>query len=52
MQSDWKDREGRLPIHYLFDGMCLDIFLIVSRIEFVVFVFVFVLFMRAFDKRE
>ena len=34
MQSDGKDRKGRFPIHYLFDGMCLNIFLIVSRIEF------------------
>ena len=32
MQSDWKDRKGRFPI-YLFDGMCPDTFLIVSRIE-------------------
>ena len=38
MQSDWKDREDRFPSHYLFDGMCLDAFLIVSRIEFVSFV--------------
>ena len=45
MQSDWKDRKGRFPIHYLFDGMRLDTFLIVSRIEFVVFGFVFVLFL-------
>ena len=43
MQSDWKDRKGRFPIHYLFDGMRLDTFLIVSRIEFVGFVIVFVL---------
>ena len=34
MQSDGKDRKGRFPIRYLFDGMCLNIFLIVSRIEF------------------
>ena len=34
MHSDWKDRKGRFPIHYLFDGMCLDTFLIVSRIDF------------------
>ena len=32
MQSDWKDRKGRFPI-YLFDRMCPDTFLIVSRIE-------------------
>ena len=38
MQSDWEDRKGRFPIHNLFDGMCLDTFLFVSRIEFVVFV--------------
>ena len=38
VQSDWEDRKGRPPIHYLFDRMCLDTFLIVSRIEFVVFV--------------
>ena len=38
MQSDWEDRKGRFPIDNLFDGMCLDTFLIVSRIEFVVFV--------------
>ena len=38
MQSDWEDRKGRFPIHYLFDGMCLDTFLVVYRIEFVVFV--------------
>ena len=38
MQSDWEDRNGRFPIHYLFGGMCLDAFLIVSWIEFVVFV--------------
>ena len=36
MQSDWEDRKGRFPIHYVFDGMCLDTFFIVSRIEFVV----------------
>lgn len=36
MQANWQDRKGRLPIHYTFDGMCLDTFLIVSRIEFVV----------------
>ena len=36
----------------LFDGMFLDTFLIVSRIEFVVSVFVFVLFLGAFDTRE
>ena len=36
MQSDWEDRKGRFPIHYLFDGMCLDTFVTVSRIEFVV----------------
>ena len=33
MQSDWEDRKGRFPIHNLFDEMCLDTFLIVSRIE-------------------
>ena len=40
MQSDWKDRKGRFPISDpLFDWMCLlDTFLIVSRIQFVVFV--------------
>ena len=32
--------------------MFLDTFLIVSRIEFVVSVFVFVLFLGAFDTRE
>ena len=52
MHSDWKDRKGRYPIHFLFDGMCMDTFLIVSRIELVVFVFVFVLFLGAFDTRE
>ena len=52
MQSDWEDRKGRFPIHYLFDGMCLDTFLIVSRIEFVVFVFVLVLFLGTFDTRK
>ena len=36
-QSGWKDRKGRFPIHYIFDGMCLDTFLIVRRIEHVVF---------------
>ena len=39
MQSDWEDRNGRFPIHYLFGGMCLDTFLIVSWIEFVDFFF-------------
>ena len=43
MQSNWEDRKGRFPIQYLFDGMCLDTFLIVGRFEFVVFVFVFAL---------
>ena len=38
MQSGWEDRKGPFPIHNLFDEMCLDTFLIVSRIEFVVFV--------------
>ena len=38
MQSDWEDRKGRFPIHHLLDGMCLDTFRIVRRIEFVVFV--------------
>ena len=38
MQSDWKDRKGRHPIHGLFDGMCLDTFLTVGGIEFIVFV--------------
>ena len=52
MQSDWEDRKGRFPINYLFDGMCLDTFLTVSRIEFVVFCFVFVLLLGAFDTRE
>ena len=32
------DQKGRFPIHNFFDGMCLDTFLIVSRIEFVAFV--------------
>ena len=35
-----EDRKSRFPIHYLFDGMCLDTFLVVSRIEFV-FLFCF-----------
>ena len=43
-------RKDRFPIHCSFDGMCLDTFLIVSRIEFVVFVFV--LFLGAIDTRE
>ena len=51
MQSDWKDRKGRFPIHYLFDGMCPDTFLTVSRIEFVVSV-LFLLFLGAFDMRD
>ena len=38
MQLDWEDRKDRFPIHELFDGMYLDTFLIVSRIEFVVYV--------------
>ena len=41
MQSDWEDRKGRSPMHHFFDGMCLDTFLIVSRIEFVVFLLFF-----------
>ena len=24
MQSDWEDRKDRFPMHYIFDGMCLD----------------------------
>ena len=45
-----------LVVYYLVDGMCLDTgyiphtFLIVNRIEFVIFVFV--LFLEAFDTRE
>ena len=51
MRSHWKNQKGRFSIHYIFDGMCLDTFLIVSRTEFVVFV-VSVLFLVAFDTRE
>ena len=40
--------KSRFWIHYIFDGMCLDTFLIVRRIDFVVFVD-FVLFLGAFD---
>ena len=50
MQSDWKDRKCRFPINFLVDGMCLDTFLIVCRIEFAAFVFV--LFLGAVDTRE
>ena len=32
MQSDWKDGKGRFRIHHLFDGMCLDTFLLVSYV--------------------
>ena len=52
MQSDWEDRNGRFPIHFLFDGVCLDTFNIVSRTEIVVFCSGFVLFLGAFDARE
>ena len=38
MQSDWEDRKSRSVFHYLFNGMRLDTFFIVSRIEFAVFV--------------
>ena len=38
IRSDWKDRKRRLPIHYKLDGVCLNAFPIVSRIESVVFV--------------
>ena len=41
MQSDWKDGKGRFPIHHLLVRMCLDTFLIVSQIEFVVCSFCF-----------
>ena len=37
-------------MHHLFDGMCRDTF-IVSRIEFVVFVFVFVLYLGAGESK-
>ena len=47
MQLDWEDRKGRFPTHNVFDGMCLDTFLIVSRIEFVVFA----LFLCSFSGR-
>ena len=47
MRSEWEDRKARFPIHNLFDGVCLDTFLIVSRIEFVVFV----MFLRSFSAR-
>ena len=33
MPLDWKDRKGRFPIHYQFDGISLDYFPIVGRIE-------------------
>ena len=52
MQSDWKDRKGRFPIHFVSDEMCLDIFLIVSRIEFVVFVLFLCFLLGAFDTRR
>ena len=52
IQSDWGDKKGRFPIQFLFDGMCLDAFVIVSRIEFVVIFLVFVLFLWAFGTRE
>ena len=39
---------------YLFDELCLDTFLVVRRIEFLRtgFLFIFVLFLGAFDTRE
>ena len=41
MLSGWKDRKGRFSIYYFLDGMCLDTFVIVSRIQFVVCSFCF-----------
>lgn len=52
MQSGWEDRKSRFVMHHLFNGMCLDTFLVVSRIDFVVFVSVFMLFLGALRHTE